>query len=514
MIYFLLALVPIIFLIIALVPLKMASHKACAITLLITVLEAFFIWNQKAVDIFTGALEGFVMGIWPISLVIVAAVFTYNIVLSTGNMEVIKQMLASVSKDKRILVLIIAWGFGGFIEGMAGFGTAVAIPAGILMGLGLEPVFSAVVCLVANTTPVAFGAIGLGAITAADLAGTSPQLTSIFTIIQMALMTVLVPFLIVYMVGKNEGKDIRETFKGVGFITLISGVGFLVAQFLTAYFIGGELSAIIGSMFSMLLTILTAKFYKDSKNSDFNIDGNSMGSKITLKRGLIAWSPFILVLIFLIVTSSLFPSINSVLTAISSSVKIYSGADAVDYVFNWVSTPGTLIIIAATIGGLIQKCPLKEIIKILGGTIVQTSKTILTIVLVLATSKVMGYSGMTVDIASFIVLYTGRFYPLVSPFIGSIGTFVTGSGLSSVVLFTEMQANTAVDLGIDVTWMVAANLVGSTAGKIISPQSIAIATATTNTVGKENEILKSVLKYYLLFIVVYGLVVYIGVRFI
>ncbi|RVU53834.1 L-lactate permease [Anaerosphaera multitolerans] len=511
MIYFLLALVPILFLIIALVPLKMASTKACAIALVITSIEAFFIWKQSFIDIFTGALEGLVMGIWPISLVIVAAVFTYNIVVSTGNMEIIKRMLTAVSRDKRILILIIAWGFGGFIEGMAGFGTAVAIPAGILIGLGFEPVFSAVVCLVANTTPVAFGAIGLAMVTSADLAGTSSILTSTYSVIQMAFMTVAVPFLIVYMVGKNEGRPLREVYRGVGLVTAISGVSFLVFQFLTAYFIGGELSSIIGSVFSMVLTVLAARFFKNG-GDEFNIDIEA-GEGINFKKGLVAWAPFILVLVFLLGTSNLFPRINSLLATVSSSVRIYSGEGAADYIFNWLSTPGTLIIIAATIGGLIQRCSLVEIIKILFETVKQTSNTILTIVFVLATSKIMGYSGMTVNIADFIVAVTGNFYPLVSPLIGSIGTFVTGSTLSSVVLFTEMQASTALDLGIDVTWMVAANIVGSTAGKIISPQSIAVAAATTNTIGRENEILKAVLKYYLLFIVVYGLAAYMGVYF-
>ena len=141
-IHFLLAMLPIIWLIIALSGLKMAGHVACPIALIITVIEALFLWKQKIIDVLTGGLEGFAMAIWPICLVIVAAVFTYNLVVHTKNMELIKKMLTSVSRDKRVLVLIIAWGFGGFMEGMAGFGTAVAIPAGILCGLGFEPIFA------------------------------------------------------------------------------------------------------------------------------------------------------------------------------------------------------------------------------------------------------------------------------------------------------------------------------------------------------------------------------------
>ena len=153
---FILALLPIIFLIIVLSFLKMPGFKACPIALVIAVLEAIIIWKQNVLDVFTAFLEGMVMAIWPICLVIIAAIFVYNLVVHTKYMEVIKQMLASVSRDKRILVLIISWGFGAFMEGMAGFGTAVAIPAGILVALGFEPLFAAVVCLVANTIAFRF----------------------------------------------------------------------------------------------------------------------------------------------------------------------------------------------------------------------------------------------------------------------------------------------------------------------------------------------------------------------
>jgi len=173
-----------------------------------------------------------------------------------------------------------------------------------------------------------------------------------------------------------------------------------------------------------------------------------------------------------------------------------------------------LILIAAFIGGIIQKCPIGEIFGVLGKTIVQMLKTIITIMAVLATAKIMGYSGMTQSIADFIVRVTGSFYPLVAPLIGSIGTFVTGSSTSSSVLFSKLQASTGAELNINQIWLVAANTVGSTAGKIISPQSIAVATAATATVGKESEILTKVIKYFVLFAVIYGLVCYFGLRLI
>ena len=492
-IHFLLAMLPIIWLIIALSGLKMAGHVACPIALIITVIEALFLWKQKIIDVLTGGLEGFAMAIWPICLVIVAAVFTYNLVVHTKNMELIKKMLTSVSRDKRVLVLIIAWGFGGFMEGMAGFGTAVAIPAGILCGLGFEPIFAATVCLVANTTPVAFGSIGIPTVTAANVTGFSPHMTASYVVLQLAIMVILVPFLTVFM----------------------SGLSFLVPQYLTAKFVGAELPAVIGSVCSMAVTIILAKVMLKGKASKFDVEiEDNDDTTMTVKDAFVAWSPFILVLLFLLLTSTLVPAIHDPLSAIKSNVPIYSGEGASPYTFTWVSTPGVLILIAAFIGGLIQGCPVGEIFVVLGKTVIQMFKTIITIMAVLATAKIMGYSGMTQSIADFIVRVTGSFYPLVAPLIGSIGTFVTGSSTSSSVLFSKLQESTGAELNINQIWLVAANTVGSTAGKIISPQSIAVATAATATVGKESEILTKVIKYFVLFVIIYGLVCYFGVKLI
>ena len=407
-IHFLLAMLPIIWLIIALSGLKMAGHVACPIALIITAVEALFLWKQKIIDVLTGGLEGFAMAIWPICLVIVAAVFTYNLVVHTKNMELIKKMLTSVSKDKRILVLIISWGFGGFMEGMAGFGTAVAIPAGILCGLGFDPIFAAMICLVANTTPVAFGSIGIPTVTAANVTGFSPHMTASYVVLQLAIMVILVPFFLVFITGKHEGAKGLGDYKEILFITLMSGVSFLIPQYLTAKFIGAELPAVIGSVCSMAVTIILAKVMLKGKSSKFDVEIEEKEDErsLTVKDALVAWSPFILVLVFLLLTSTLVPAIHDPLSAIKSNVTIYTGEGAAPYTFTWVATPGVLILIAAFIGGIIQKCPIGEIFGVLGKTIVQMLKTIITIMAVLATAKIMGYSGMTQSIADFIVRVT------------------------------------------------------------------------------------------------------------
>ena len=470
---FVLALLPILWLAVALSVWKRPAYQVCPLALALTVLLALFYWKSPGTEVLTGGLEGAVMALWPISLVIVAAVFTYNLTVRTGAMERIKRMLTAVTRDKRVLVLLIAWGFGGFMEGMAGFGTAVAIPAGILCGLGFDPIFSALVCLVANATPTAFGSIGIPTITAASVAGLEAGPTAVVVVLQLALMVVLTPLLMVMMTGGGV-----RALKGVWPVALGSGVAFVIPEFLTAKYVGAELPAVTGSVVCMVVTILLSKL----------------------------WSPFILIFVLLLATSSLVPPIHNLLAAVKSDVVIYSGQGASPYTFSWVNTPGVLIFIAAFVGGALQKASLRVMGQVLWATLKQMSKTIITLVSILAAAKIMGYCGMTSDIAAFLVAVTGSAYPIVAPLIGSIGTFVTGSATSASVLFSGLQAETASALGMDAVWLVAANTIGATAGKIISPQSISIATAATDTVGQESTILRKSIGYYILFVVVFGLI--------
>ena len=285
---------------------------------------------------------------------------------------------------------------------------------------------------------------------------------------------------------------------------------------MTAKFVGAELPVVIGSVCSMAATILASKFLAKKPAPDYvleEIAADSEDTKIeslTVSRAIRAWMPFILILVFLLLTSSLIPPIHNVLSSIKTSIQIYSGAGAPKYTFTWVATPGVLIFIAAIIGGRIQKASFGEIFGVLGDSLKQMWKTVITIVSILATAKLMGYSGMINDIAALIVSITGSFYPLVAPLIGSIGTFVTGSATSSSVLFAGLQAQTAETLNMSPVWMAAANTAGATAGKIISPQSIAIAVAAANTVGEESKILNASIKYYIIFIVVFGLIAFFG----
>lgn len=498
---FFLALIPIIILIIGLGVLKIPAHKICPIALIITILLSIFIWKMPTIDSLTAALEGIALGIWPIMIVIIAAVFTYNLVVHTKAMEVIKSMLISVSDDKRILVLILAWGFGGFLEAVAGFGTAVAIPVGIMAALGFNPFFASVICLVANTTPTAFGAIGLPVITLANVSGIPIESLSYYVVLQLFLFVVLIPFALVSLTEKS-----LKGIKGVFGITLASGLSFGIVQVLVAKFLGPELPAVLGSIVSLLVTIFIAKkFYKHNEET-------KREEKFELKSVLVAFSPFILILVIIIGISPLFPGLYNKLSEVRTSVSIYTGVGAKPYTFVWLTTPGILILIliASFIGGFIQKASFKEMVEILLKTIKQMSKSTITILAIIALAKVMGYSGMVASIATVLVMITGSFYAFIAPFIGALGTFVTGSDTSANVLFGSLQAEAANSLGISPAWLGAANTCGATAGKMISPQSIAVATAATGLAGKEGKILNSTLKVCIVYVILLGLISYLG----
>ncbi|MBW4801548.1 L-lactate permease [Loigolactobacillus coryniformis] len=490
---FLVALLPIIWLIFSLGVLKMAGSKACVIGLVLTVVLAIVAFKMPLVDSLTAALEGAVMGVWPIVYIIIAAVFTYNLTTASGSMATIRTGLSSITSDKRLLVLIIAWGFGGFLEAIAGFGTAVAIPASILIAFGVDPILSATICLIANTTPTAFGAIGLPVTTLAQISGLNVQHLSYLVAVQLLPLIVIIPFILVALIGGGI-KAIKEVWMP----TLAAGLAFGVPQIFVARFIGAELPAIIGSIICIIVTVWFALRYERKHPS---AEATTTAAP-KAKAFVLAAMPFILVFVFVMLASPLVPPLNHFLTSIKSELTIYTGAGASPYVFNWISTPGTLIILATIIGGLIQKMPLGEIFKILGKTARQMTQTLITVCAIVALAKVMGYSGMIAIIAATLVGVLGVFYPLIAPLIGALGTFVTGSDTSANVLFGGLQRQAASTLHDNTYWVVAANAVGATAGKMISPQSIAVASAATNLQGQEGTILKKSMTYFLGYLVV------------
>lgn len=555
---FILAMLPIIWLIVALSGLKMAGHKACVIALGITVVLAMGYWKLNAACTATAALEGILNALWPICLVIVAALFTYNLTLKTGAMELIKKMLAGVSKDKRVLALIIGWGFGNFMEGMAGFGTAVAIPASMLAGIGLDPLSAVIGCLVVNSTPTAFGSVGVPTVTLASVTGLDAFPLSFHVALIQCVLTFISPFLMVCICGRGI-----KALKGMIPTTLVAAISFTLPWFLAAKLLGPELPNIIGSICSMVCVIIAARIFNKKTDVRYSIEvegrkedscsieaegreedsyaaevekgeensyaieaekregdsyptrverreENSTKNELSLSEGIRAWSPFILIFLLLMLTSTICPPIHNAIAGIKSDVIVYAGEHGNTLSFSWINTPGIMIFIAAIIGGIVQKASALDMLKVLGETLKKYWKTILTICAVMATAKIMGYSGMISDIAELLVVVTGSFYPFIAPLIGALGAFVTGSGTSTCVLFGNLQSQTAASLGFSESWMAAANVLGAGIGKMICPQSIAIGAGAINMVGAESKILSSVVKYFLLYVVIAGIICLIG----
>ncbi|WXR62044.1 L-lactate permease [Peptostreptococcaceae bacterium AGR-M142] len=518
------AIVPIIFLIISLGTLKVPAHKACSTTLLITFLLSIFLFKMNMLDALTAVLEGSLIALWPIMIVIIAAIFTYNLSLETKSMDKIKMMLSSITSDQRIQVLILAWGFGGFLEAVAGYGTAVAIPASILASLGFNPLFAAVICLIANTVPTAFGAVGIPVITLAQILDLNIFDLSYAVSIQLVLFIIIVPFTLVIMT-----KQSIKGLKGVFFITLMSGISFAVPQVLVAKYLGAQLPALIGSICSMATTITLAKVFHNKNESETNLknyNSKTLGVRnesvaykgevvnLSFKDCILAWLPYILIFIFIIGSSPLFKPVNEFLSHFKTSIQIYTGIGAKEISFKWISTPGSLIIIATFIGGLIQGAKLNQIIKVFISTIKQLSKSIITVVSIVSMAKLMGYSGMVTSIALILVKVTGSYFPIISPMIGALGTFLTGSDTSSNILFGSLQYEVANSININPYWLAAANTSGATAGKMISPQSIAVATSATGLIGFEGKIFNRTIQFCIIYVLFLGFLVFVGSNFI
>ncbi len=503
---FVLALLPILWLVLALCGMKMEAWKASFGALIVSAGLALLVWKMTPINVATAALEGMAMAIWPIVIVIIAAVFTYNLTVHTGAMETIKGMLTSVSSDKRVLVLLIGWCFGGFLEGMAGFGTAVAIPASMLMALGFDPILAILGCLIANGVPTMFGSIGIPTTTLASITALDPTQLALTQALQVAPFVIITPILMVMLVGGGP-----KALKGVLPITLITGISVSAAEIATAAFIGADLPMVVAAVVGLVVTFLVALKMKGEVPEEYRLETPKSEEKLTAKKALTAWAPFILIFAILVLTSKLVPFINGPLSSIKTTVNIFQGDPKATLTFSWINTPGVLILICGLVGGLIQGCPFGEMMKVLWSTCKQMSKTILTMLAVLACAKIMGYSGMIASIAAFFVTTLGGLYPLMAPVLGALGTFVTGSGTSSEVLFGSVQQQAAQAINANEYWLCAANSLGISAGKMLSPQSIAIGTAACGLMGKDGEVLGKVAMYAFGFVIVMAIFIQAGV---
>lgn len=492
----LLSLVPIALLIVLMAVLKQPGDRSSLITLVVTALLAVLGFGMSVHDMTFSFLYGATKAVSPILIIILMAIFSYNTLLLTGKMEVIKSQFSMISTDRSVQVLLLTWGFGGILEAMAGFGTAVAIPAAILISLGYKPVFSAVVCLIANSVATTFGAIGTPVIVLANETGLDVNTLSANVVLQLAPLMFIIPFIIVYMADSR-----REALLKNIVLSAVTGVVSLGGQYSAAVFMGAESPAIIGSLLSIVAIVVMAKFVKSERPAE--------AKPVKMGELLNAWSVYLLILALVIVTSPLFPSIREVLSSTLVTTIHFPVEGIKPYKITWLTHAGLLLFVGTFVGGLIQGASVSGIMKTLWNTAKTLRATIVTVVCLVGFSTVMDYAGMITVIAGGLAAATGSLYPLFAPLVGGIGTFITGSDTSANILFGKMQSTVAGHINVSPDWLAASNTVGATGGKIISPQSIAIATSACSLQGKEGEILKKSLPWAVLYIVVAGIMVYV-----
>lgn len=512
----LISIIPIVLLFVLMLGFKMAGHKSAFLTLVVTIVLSLFVAPQMgftpndftSVGVGWAVVEGVLKAVFPILIIILMAIFSYNVLVESKEIEVIKNQFTSFSDDDGITVLMLVWGFGGLLEGMAGFGTAVAIPAAILISLGYKPVFSALVSLIANTVPTGFGAVGVPIITlcneVAPTGAATPELIHTVAgncVLQLSPLFIILPFIILTLTNHDKKAILRNALLSLW----VGGIS-LAAQYAVAVFWGAETPAIIGSIAAIVAILAYSKLFAPKKNTD-NV------KRYTAAETFRAWSVYLFVLLFILVSGPLCPPVNSFLKShLVSHVALPIYADGHTFNFGWIGNAGLMLLLGTTIGGLIQGLSLRQLVVILARTAINLKKTVITIISLVSLASVMNYAGMILVIASALAFITGQLYPLFAPLIGAIGTFVTGSDTSSNILFAKLQANVAHQLNYsDPNWLVASNTTGATGGKMISPQSIAIATAACNMQGRDGEILRAALPYAVGYILIGGLMVLLAV---
>ncbi len=514
------AAIPIIFYFVALAVLRLKGHVAGTITVALSLLVAVLFYKMPISMALASAANGFLYGLWPIAWIIITAVFLYKITVKTGQFEIIRSSVVSLTEDQRLQMLLVGFSFGAFLEGAAGFGAPVAITAALLVGLGFNPLYAAGLCLLANTAPVAFGAMGIPITVASQITGISAMKIGQMAGRQLPLLSLLVPFWIIAIMDGWRG--IRETFPAI----LVAGLSFAITQFLTANYIGPELPDITSALMSLICLAVFLNFWKPKHI--FRFPGQETATKTQrypISTVFKAWSPFLILTAIVTIWSLPFfkasfgkggflsstvltvhvPYLDKLVVKMPPIVQAPTPYGAV-YSFNILSATGTAILVAALITLVMLRVRPSVAIGLFADTLKELARPIYSIGMVLAFAYVANYSGLSATLA-LLLAGAGVAFPFFSPFLGWLGVFLTGSDTSSNALFCNLQATTAHQVGVSDTLLVAANTTGGVTGKMISPQSIAVGCASVGLVGKESDLFRFTVKHSLMLAALVGIIV-------
>src|SRR5687767_3307436 len=538
----LVAALPIVLLLVSLAVLEWKAHWAALAGLSAALLVSVFVYGMPLSAAAATAVYGAAYGLFPIGWIILAAVFLYNLTVRTGQFDIVKASVARLSADRRIQALLVAFSFGAFIEGAAGFGTPVAITAALLMGLGFTPLYSAGLSLIANTAPVAYGAIGTPILTLGAVTGIDPMLLSAMAGRQLPIVSLIVPAWLVATMSGWKG------LRGVWPAVLVSGGSFAIVQFAWSNYVGPELVDIMGGLTSIFCLALFCRWWRPTESWDFprsesDIPLRSGGVAVVApaaamgRRTMVhAWMPWVLLSVFVTVwgltpvkaaltrQAWMAPAIE--VTALHRMVfrdtpvvpeparpelltdpayKARNG-EAARFTFNYLSATGTAILITALASALFLRIPGSQLAAIAGRTAYQMRWPLTTIAFMLSLGFVTRYSGTDATLG-LAFTHTGALYPFFAVYLGWLGVALTGSDTSSNVLFGNLQKITAEQLGLDPILITTANSTGGVMGKMVDAQSIVVSTAATNQSGSEGVILRFVFWHSVALAAIMGLIV-------
>lgn len=513
----------------ALAVFRMKGYVAGFITVVLTILVALFAYKMPFTMAMAATGYGFLYGLWPIAWIIIMSVFLYKISVKTGQFDVIRASVLSITNDHRLLVILIGFSFGAFLEGAAGFGAPVAITAALLAGLGLNPLYAAGLCLIANTAPVAFGAMGIPITVAGQVTGIDPHKIGQMAGHQLPFLSLFVPFFIVFLMDGFKG--VKQTWPAL----FVAGSSFAITQFITATFLGPELPDITSALVSLVSLSLFLKVWQpkeiyQTKQANSEVAAATTTTsmpKLTVGKVVKAWSPFIILTVMVVIWSQSFfkalfapggaleslvfkfevPSLHNLVMKAEPIVNKPTPYEAI-LKLDILSATGTAILIACIISIFILKMSAKDAVATFKETLNELKMPILSIGFVLGFAFIANYSGLSSTLA-LALAGTGGLFPFFSPFLGWIGVFLTGSDTSANALFSNLQAITAQQVGVSEVLLVAANTTGGVTGKMISPQSIAIACAAVGLAGKESDLFRFTLKHSLFFVTIVGIMTYV-----
>ena len=496
----LLAVVPILFIFWALIIKKMKGYQASLLATSLAIIIAISAYGMPLKLALLSTANGALYGLFPICWIIITAVFLFNITIKSGQFEIIKHFMASITSDRRLQALLIAFSFGSFLEGTAGFGAPVAITAAMLVGLGFNPLYAAGICLIANTAPVAFGAIGIPITVASQVTSIPEMAISQIVGRTLPILSVVLPFYLVnIMAGFKKSLEVLPAI-------IVSGVSFALLQWSSSNFMGPALPDVIAGIGSILSLMLLLKFWKPKNIWRFpNEPPPTLDTDIKYTTGQIlrAWSPFILLTLFIMAWGM--KPIKEVFNAIGTlqfefpgihNVILDKSGKGIPHIFkfNYLSASGTAILLSALVSIPLIGLKFKEALTIFKETLIQLKFPILTISAVLGFAYIVNDSGITLTIAAALA-NTGFLFPFFAPVLGWLGVFITGSDTSANALFGKLQASTATSIGVDPVITVGANVSGGVVGKMISPQSIAVAAAAGDLIGKESDLFRFTVKH-------------------